>query len=407
MATPYHLFIFSLKMFKIKALTQAFYKAIGIRIKEKTEVVDVHIYRPFVSGAAAKTEKSTSKMMEMETVYDLRAKTIESIGKEKVTSEDDISVDKASGKITKLGSESMAYVIGDKEKALVDSILVGIRAVIGRCLDLYHHSFQAFILALILIPDPFLTSRWLHEHIQHAPQLFNVVCKRDLCAQLLFDGMPVRDMVHWNVMMKCPSSLGSVKSVSRSFGLKSSTSSRVTAMAAYKVKLINLDRIENEFEAPDDVYILDAAENAWSGFSWLVFAHLYSFVKLSLASTIMLFLEFGTMKLIGANQLQTKANKYSKLSIIDLLCDDEPNPTVEKSLTCEDHVSFSLEGLGKVGIETPVHSPEQKARIPYRNSPLLKDGRKSKLKNLNHVLDDIELEVDQNIAEGWLFALLG
>ncbi|KAJ1422948.1 hypothetical protein SESBI_12715 [Sesbania bispinosa] len=91
---------------------------------------------------------------------------------------------------------------------------------------------------------------------------------------------------------------------------------------------------------------------------------------------------------------KTVTDQYSELSVIDLLCDDEPNPTVEKSPTCEDHVSFSLEGLGKVGTETPVHSPEQKARIPYRNSPLLKDGRKSKLKNLNHVLDDIELEVD-------------
>ncbi|MED6186255.1 Ferredoxin-3, chloroplastic [Stylosanthes scabra] len=63
-------------------------------------------------------------------------------------------------------------------------------------------------------------------------------------------------------MMKCPSSIGSVRSVSRSFGLKSSRSFRVTAMAAYKVKLIGPDGQENEFEAPDDTYILDAAENA-------------------------------------------------------------------------------------------------------------------------------------------------
>lgn len=63
-------------------------------------------------------------------------------------------------------------------------------------------------------------------------------------------------------MVKCPSSVGSVRSVSRSFGLKSSRSFRVTAMAAYKVKLIGPDGQENEFEAPDDTYILDAAENA-------------------------------------------------------------------------------------------------------------------------------------------------
>ncbi|KAL5077036.1 hypothetical protein RYX36_016020 [Vicia faba] len=91
---------------------------------------------------------------------------------------------------------------------------------------------------------------------------------------------------------------------------------------------------------------------------------------------------------------KTATNPYPELSVIDLLCDDELNPTVEKSPTCEDHVSFSLQGLGKVGTETPVHSPQQMARNPYRNSPFLKDGRKKKLKNLSHVLDDIELEVD-------------
>jgi len=62
--------------------------------------------------------------------------------------------------------------------------------------------------------------------------------------------------------VKFPSSLGSAKNVSRSFGLKSSASSRVTAVAAYKIKLIGPDGKENEFEASDDTYILDAAENA-------------------------------------------------------------------------------------------------------------------------------------------------
>ncbi|KAL7107955.1 hypothetical protein ACP275_06G086400 [Erythranthe tilingii] len=58
----------------------------------------------------------------------------------------------------------------------------------------------------------------------------------------------------------------SVKSVSRSFGLKSRNSSsfRASAMAAavYKVKLIGPDGEEQEFEAHGDEYILDAAENA-------------------------------------------------------------------------------------------------------------------------------------------------
>nr|KYP76077.1 hypothetical protein KK1_020299 [Cajanus cajan] len=94
------------------------------------------------------------------------------------------------------------------------------------------------------------------------------------------------------------------------------------------------------------------------------------------------------------NHWKTVTDEYSELSVLDLLCDDESNATTEKFPTCEDHVSFSLEGLGKVGIETPVHSPEHRARIPYKYSPLQKDGRKSKLKKLNHVLDDIELEVD-------------
>ncbi|XP_061376311.1 uncharacterized protein LOC133318336 [Gastrolobium bilobum] len=100
--------LFSLEMSKTEALTQAFRKAIGVRIKEETEViegevVEVQIDRPAVTGAAVKTGKLTLKTTEMETVYDLGAKMIESLGKEKVTSGDVIAIDKASGKITKLG----------------------------------------------------------------------------------------------------------------------------------------------------------------------------------------------------------------------------------------------------------------------------------------------------------------
>lgn len=62
-------------------------------------------------------------------------------------------------------------------------------------------------------------------------------------------------------LIKSPSSFGSRRNVSRAFGLKSSAF-KVCAMAVYKVKLIGPDGEENEFEAPDDAYILDTAESA-------------------------------------------------------------------------------------------------------------------------------------------------
>ncbi|KAH0691403.1 hypothetical protein KY285_015886 [Solanum tuberosum] len=100
--------LYSLDMSKTEALMQAFRKAIGVRIKEEAEViegevVEVQIDRPAVAGAASKTGKLTLKTTDMETVYDLGAKMIEALGKEKVQSGDVIAIDKASGKITKLG----------------------------------------------------------------------------------------------------------------------------------------------------------------------------------------------------------------------------------------------------------------------------------------------------------------
>uniref|UniRef100_A0A7N0RJQ5 Ferredoxin n=1 Tax=Kalanchoe fedtschenkoi TaxID=63787 RepID=A0A7N0RJQ5_KALFE len=59
-----------------------------------------------------------------------------------------------------------------------------------------------------------------------------------------------------------PSSLASLNSVSKTFGLKARPCFKATAMAVHKVKLIGPEGEEHEFEAPDDTYILDAAENA-------------------------------------------------------------------------------------------------------------------------------------------------
>jgi len=99
--------IFSLEMSKTEALTQAFRKSIGVRIREETEiiegeVVEVQIDRP-ATGTGAKVGKLTLKTTEMETIYDLGNKMIESVVKEKVQAGDVVTIDKATGKITKLG----------------------------------------------------------------------------------------------------------------------------------------------------------------------------------------------------------------------------------------------------------------------------------------------------------------
>jgi len=80
--------IFSLEMSKTEALTQAFRKSIGVRIKDETEiiegeVVEVQIDRS-ASGQGGKTGKITMKTTDMETLYDLGAKMIEALNREKV-----------------------------------------------------------------------------------------------------------------------------------------------------------------------------------------------------------------------------------------------------------------------------------------------------------------------------------
>lgn len=100
--------IFSLEMSKTEALTQAFRRSIGVRIKEETEiiegeVVEIQIERSADDAAAPKVGKLTLKTTEMEAMYDLGQKMIDAITKEKISSGDVIAIDKASGKISKLG----------------------------------------------------------------------------------------------------------------------------------------------------------------------------------------------------------------------------------------------------------------------------------------------------------------
>merc|ERR1719390_27994 len=89
------------------ALTQAFRRSIGVRIREEAEiiegeVVEIEIERP-ANGQAATFGKMTLKTTEMETMYDLGAKMIETIQKDNIQAGDVITIDKSSGKISLLG----------------------------------------------------------------------------------------------------------------------------------------------------------------------------------------------------------------------------------------------------------------------------------------------------------------
>ncbi|KAJ0184232.1 hypothetical protein K1T71_000655 [Dendrolimus kikuchii] len=99
--------IYSLEMSKTEALTQAIRKSIGIRIKEESEIIEGEVVEVVVERAAggggARVGRLTLKTTDMETNYDMGAKMIDSLLKEKVQAGDVITIDKATGKINKLG----------------------------------------------------------------------------------------------------------------------------------------------------------------------------------------------------------------------------------------------------------------------------------------------------------------
>ncbi|SGY16451.1 BQ5605_C012g06875 [Microbotryum silenes-dioicae] len=98
--------IFSLEMSKTEALTQAFRRSIGVRIKEESEIIEGEVVEIQVDRSltgASKTGKITMKTTDMETVYDLGNKMIDALTKEKIIAGDVIVIDKSTGKISKLG----------------------------------------------------------------------------------------------------------------------------------------------------------------------------------------------------------------------------------------------------------------------------------------------------------------
>jgi RuvB-like protein 2 len=104
--------IFSLEMSKTEALTQAFRRSIGVRISEESEILEGEVVEIQIDVANAinkntnlneQVGKLIMKTTDMETMYNLGSKMINALIKEKVTSGDIISIDKATGNVRKLG----------------------------------------------------------------------------------------------------------------------------------------------------------------------------------------------------------------------------------------------------------------------------------------------------------------
>ncbi|KAI9197810.1 hypothetical protein LWI28_004874 [Acer negundo] len=95
------------------------------------------------------------------------------------------------------------------------------------------------------------------------------------------------------------------------------------------------------------------------------------------------------------------ATAEQQTSVFDLLAEDGASGNLERSPVHESHVAFSVEGLGKVGTQTPVHSPQQTGRMfQYGCSSPQKAARRPNLsEKFNNVLDDFELDADMMMQD--------
>ncbi|KGG51777.1 hypothetical protein DI09_27p160 [Mitosporidium daphniae] len=101
--------LFSLEISKTEALTQAFRRSIGIQIKELNQIVEGEVVEVIIDepiGGAAPTGRVTLKTTDMEAVFDLGAKMVASMmggSGSRITAGDIVSIDKANGRLTRLG----------------------------------------------------------------------------------------------------------------------------------------------------------------------------------------------------------------------------------------------------------------------------------------------------------------
>ncbi|RWR86581.1 hypothetical protein CKAN_01548700 [Cinnamomum micranthum f. kanehirae] len=91
-----------------------------------------------------------------------------------------------------------------------------------------------------------------------------------------------------------------------------------------------------------------------------------------------------------------------KLSVLDLLGDDGFSGCSEQRSAHEGHVAFTVEGLGLMGMETPVHSPRlSDSRVSFNGcyEPPGASRRVHASKNTTKVTDDFEIKLNGNIDD--------
>ncbi|KAK9159313.1 hypothetical protein Scep_005887 [Stephania cephalantha] len=91
------------------------------------------------------------------------------------------------------------------------------------------------------------------------------------------------------------------------------------------------------------------------------------------------------------------------LSSLVLFDDDGPNEHFGRNQARETHVAFSVEGLGKIGLETPVHSPVRPNRAFSPGYPILNAAKRQHLSkmrdNREHQLNPMVHYVNEPLAD--------
>lgn len=110
-ATPFTVInaseIFSLEVNRTEALTQAFRRSIGIKINEESEIIEGEVVEiqidKAIDGGGVKSGVITLKTTDMESDYDLGPKLIEQLQRSKIQAKDIITINKSTGKVSRLG----------------------------------------------------------------------------------------------------------------------------------------------------------------------------------------------------------------------------------------------------------------------------------------------------------------